>query len=55
MSRFSTRRRSPGHPICTSPVQTHVDVADLAGRGNEAAEAILAQVLKPAWQAKGLI
>ncbi len=42
-------------PICTSALQTYVDVAHLAGRGEEAAEAILEQVLKPAWKAKGLL
>jgi hypothetical protein len=42
-------------PVCTSALQTHVDVAHLAGRGEEAAEAILEQVLKPAWKAKGLL
>lgn len=34
---------------CTSVVQTYVDVANAAGRGEEAAEAILQQRLKPAW------
>jgi hypothetical protein len=34
---------------CTNPVQTYVDLARAGGRGEEAAEAILSQRLKPAW------
>jgi hypothetical protein len=34
---------------CTNAVQTYVDLAHSGGRGEEAAEAILAQRLKPAW------
>lgn len=34
---------------CTNPVQTYVDVASSGGRGEEAADAILQQRLKPAW------
>lgn len=34
---------------CTNPVQTYVDLAKSGGRGEEAAEAILNQRLKPAW------
>jgi hypothetical protein len=45
----------PDGAIITSPLQTYIDVAHLAGRGEEAAEAILEQVLKPAWKAKGLL
>jgi hypothetical protein len=33
----------------TNPVQTYVDLAHCGGRGNEAAEALLEQKLKPAW------
>jgi hypothetical protein len=36
---------------CTNPVQTYVDLAKAGGRGEEAAEAILNQRLKPAWAA----
>jgi len=43
------------HLDCTNPVQTYVDVWHSGGRGQEAAEAVLAQCLKPQWQAKGLI
>jgi transcriptional regulator with AbiEi antitoxin domain of type IV toxin-antitoxin system len=34
---------------CTNAVQTYVDLAHAGGRGEEAAEAILQQRLKPAW------
>ena len=36
---------------CTNTVQTYVDLAKAGGRGEEAAEAILNQRLKPAWAA----
>lgn len=36
---------------CTNAVQTYVDLAQAGGRGEEAAEAILQQRLKPAWSA----
>ncbi len=36
---------------CTNAVQTYVDLAQSGGRGEEAAEAILRQRLKPAWSA----
>jgi hypothetical protein len=36
---------------CTNAVQTYVDLVHAAGRGEEAAEAILHQRLKPAWSA----
>jgi hypothetical protein len=38
-------------PPCTNAVQTYVDLASAGGRGEEAAEAILQQRLKPAWSA----
>ncbi|MBM4200809.1 MAG: hypothetical protein FJ189_05935 [Gammaproteobacteria bacterium] len=38
-------------PACTNAVQTYVDSAHVGGRGDEAAEAILQQRLKPAWAA----
>lgn len=37
---------------CTNAVQTYVDLAHSGGRGEEAANAILLQRLKPAWTAK---
>lgn len=48
--------RSGGHTdhACTDPVQTHVDLTELGGRGLEAAQAILEQRLLPAWQKVGL-
>lgn len=36
---------------CTNAVQTYVDCANAGGRGQEAADAILQQRLKPAWSA----
>lgn len=36
---------------CTNAVQTYVDLAHAGGRGQEAAEAMLQQRLKPAWAA----
>jgi hypothetical protein len=36
---------------CTNAVQTYVDLAQAGGRGEEAAEAVLEQRLKPAWAA----
>jgi hypothetical protein len=42
---------SLGEPrlACTNPVQTYVDLWYSGGRGQEAAEALLEQRLKPAW------
>ncbi len=39
---------------CTNLVQTYVDLWHSGGRGQEAAEALLEQRLKPEWQARGL-
>ncbi|MCB1086130.1 MAG: hypothetical protein KDM63_03720 [Verrucomicrobiae bacterium] len=39
---------------CTNPVQTYVDLSHAGGRGEEAAEAILEQRLKPEWKGAGL-
>jgi rhodanese-related sulfurtransferase len=39
---------------CTNEVQTYVDLCHSGGRGQEAAEALLEQRLKPEWKAKGL-
>lgn len=36
--------------VCvTSPVQTYLDLRQLSGRGSEAAEAVLEQVIRPQW------
>lgn len=35
---------------CTNPVQTYIDLFHCGGRGEEAAEALLEQRLKPAWE-----
>lgn len=43
------------YPVaCTSLPQTYVDLCHSGGRGEEAAEALLNQRLKPAWKAAGL-
>jgi len=39
---------------CTNAVQTYVDLWHSGGRGQEAADAVLEQRLKPEWKAKGL-
>jgi hypothetical protein len=39
---------------CTNAVQTYVDLYHAGGRGEEAAEALLEQRLKPQWKDKGL-
>lgn len=42
------------HPIaCTNPVQTYVDLWHGGGRGQEAADALLEQRIKPAWRTAG--
>jgi hypothetical protein len=38
---------------CTNAVQTYVDLWHCGGRGQEAAEALLEQRIKPAWRAAG--
>jgi hypothetical protein len=40
---------------CTNPVQTYVDLCHCGGRGEEAAEALLEQKLKPEWKLQGLL
>lgn len=40
---------------CTNPVQTYVDLSHCGGRGEEAAEALLEQKLKPEWSRHGLL
>ena len=47
----ANERRMP----CTNPVQTYLDLHHSGGRGQEAAEAVLEQRLKPAWKTKGLV
>lgn len=39
---------------CTSLIQTYVDLFHCGGRGEEAAEALLNQRLKPNWKSRGL-
>jgi hypothetical protein len=39
---------------CTNAVQTYVDLYHCGGRGQEAAEALLTQRLKPEWKLRGL-
>ena len=39
---------------CTNAVQTYVDLYHCGGRGEEAAEALLNQLLKPEWKRRGL-
>jgi hypothetical protein len=52
----------PEHPvagerrlICTNAVQTYVDLSKSGGRGEEAADALLEQRLKPEWKRAGLL
>jgi hypothetical protein len=40
---------------CTNPVQTYADLWHSGNRGQEAAEALLNQKLKPEWKLRGLI
>jgi hypothetical protein len=39
---------------CTNGAQTYVDLWHCGGRGQEAAEALLEQCLKPEWRARGI-
>ena len=41
-------------PACTNAVQTYVDLWHCGSRGQEAAEALLEQKIKPAWRDAGL-
>jgi hypothetical protein len=41
--------------VCTNAVQTYVDLSHSGGRGEEAAEALLDQGLKPQWKARGML
>lgn len=40
---------------CTNPVQTCIDLYKVGGRGEEAAQSILEQKLKPAWHLAGIL
>lgn len=40
---------------CTNLVQTYLDLSHCGGRGEEAAEALLEQRLKPEWQARRMV
>lgn len=48
-------RMGEGRMGCTNVVQTYVDLWHCGGRGQEAAEAILDQRLKPEWKKRGLV
>jgi hypothetical protein len=48
---FYRLETSTNRAPCTNAVQTYVDLVSSGGRGEEAAEAILQQRLKPAWSA----
>ncbi|MGH9326063.1 MAG: type IV toxin-antitoxin system AbiEi family antitoxin [Terriglobia bacterium] len=43
-------RKTPSRMGCTNPVQTCIDLFHCGGRGTEAAEALLAQRLRPVWE-----
>ena len=46
------------HPAgipCTHPIQTYIDLKQAGGRGDEAAEALLEQRIKPAWKSANLV
>jgi hypothetical protein len=47
-------RTGEGRMACTNAMQTYVDLWHCGGRGEEAAEALLEQRLKPQWKDKGL-
>jgi hypothetical protein len=51
ISVFYRLETAPTRLACTNVVQTYVDLAHIGGRGEEAAEALLQQRLKPAWAA----
>jgi Transcriptional regulator, AbiEi antitoxin, Type IV TA system len=50
---FYAQESEGNHLACTNPVQTYVDLWYCGGRGQEAAEALLDQKLKPEWKARG--
>ena len=51
---FFEAERREGRLACTHPLQTYLDVSQFSGRGEEAAEALLQQVIKPAWKERGV-
>ena len=51
---FYLRETEGDRLACTNPVQTYVDLCHCGGRGDEAAEALLEQNLKPAWRTRGI-
>jgi hypothetical protein len=51
---FYQQESGDDHLACTNPVQTYVDLWHCGGRGQEAAEALLEQKLKPEWRLRGL-
>lgn len=55
LSVFSGRKQSqPSGVPCTHPVQTYIDLKQAGGRGDEAAEALLEQKIKPIWKKANL-
>lgn len=53
---FSGKQSSPSLQIaCTHPVQTYIDLKKAGGRGEEAAEALLEQKIKPVWKEANLV
>lgn len=51
---FYLRDRDGKQMPCTNAVQTYVDLFHCGGRGEEAAGALLEQILKPVWKRNGL-
>jgi hypothetical protein len=51
---FFEAERREGRFACTHPLQTYLDVSQFSGRGEEAAEALFQQVIKPAWKERGV-
>lgn len=52
---YGVANRKPNDPPVSGPIQTYLDVITSGGRGEEAAEAILEQVLKPVWKKDRLL
>jgi hypothetical protein len=52
---YHTTDKQEGNISCTNPIQTYIDLLHSGGRGEEAAEAILEQRIKPAWKKHGLL
>ena len=47
---FYSGERIGNHAMCTNPVQTYWDLHSCGGRGHDAADALLEQLLIPAWK-----